>query len=178
MQGFIDTILAFVEAHAEWAAIIALVLAFCETTLLLSVFVPSTTILFGFGALSAAGGLHLTPVWIGGAIGSALGSSVSYALGHQYGDWALTRWPLSRQPDLMERATRATRRWGVAVLPIAHFLGPLRPVIFTLAGMSRMSYPHFLLWDAVGCLVWAWAIPKSGQLGGSAISLLWRLMVD
>ncbi|NDU99734.1 DedA family protein [Pseudoroseicyclus tamaricis] len=178
MQGFIDTILAFAEANAEWAAVIAFALAFAETTLLLSIFVPSTTILFGFGALSASGALHLAPIWIGGALGSALGSSVSYALGRHYGDWALSRWPLSRRPDVTARAKETMRRWGVAALPIAHFLGPLRPVIFALAGLSLMRFPRFLAWDIVGCIAWAYAIPMSGQLGGDAISLLWRLATD
>ena len=65
-----QSILAFVEAHGEWAPVIAGALAFCESLAFLSLLVPATVILIGIGALIGASGIPFWPVVIAAAIGT------------------------------------------------------------------------------------------------------------
>lgn len=174
MDGWIDGVLAFVKAQKEWAFWIALVFAAGETTAFLSIVIPSTAILLGVGALVATGELSLFPIWAGASIGALMGSFFSYWLGWRYGDWMLSVWPLRDSPDLVRKGTDAFRRWGAFAVVIGHFFGPLRAVVFVMAGISRMNVLAFAAVNVVGCLLWAYVTPAFGEVAGKAIGWIWQ----
>lgn len=175
MEQFIQSIIAFVEANQAWAPWILLLLAAAETTVLISVLVPSTAIMVGIGALAATGALSFTPLWIGASVGAMIGSFGSYWLGARYGDRILAMKPLSQHPEWVEKARAGFERWGASTILIGHFVTFMRPVVFLMAGMSRMSLPRFAIWNILGCLAWAWIVPKSGEVGGHVIGWIWGL---
>ena len=92
----------------------------------------------------------------------------------RYGPQMLAIWPFTREPALVERGTSAIRRWGAAGVFVAHFFGPLRAVAFLVAGVSSMSFAGFQLANVPAVLIWAFVIPKSGEIGGNVIGHLWR----
>ena len=173
MDQFIQSVIAFVESNKSWAPWILMLLAAAETTVLVSVIVPSTAIMVGIGALAATGALSFTPLWIGASVGAILGSFGSYWLGWRYGDRILAMKPLSTHPEWAEKAQAAFDRWGAATVLVGHFVAFMRPVVFLMAGMSRMNIARFTLWNVLGCLAWAWVVPKSGELGGHVLGWLW-----
>ena len=176
MDAFVDSAIAFVSDNRAWAGVIAFFFALAETLPVFSILIPSTAILFGVGAVVATGALDFPPLWIGGALGAIAGSVFSYWLGWRYGKVMLQLWPLRDHPELAERATRAFARWGVVTILIGHFVGPLRAVVFLMAGISRMNLPLFLAVDLVGAIAWAWAIPKSGEVGGNILHWIWQAL--
>ena len=171
----IDAVLAFVRHNREWAFWIALVFAFGENLAFLSIVIPSTAILLGVGALVATGQLSLFPIWAGASIGALIGSVLSYWIGWRYGEAILTLWPFRNHPDHVEKGNAAFRRWGVYAVLIGHFFGPLRAVVFVMAGIARMSPPQFLLVNAVGCLAWAYVTPLFVEVVGHLIGWIWSL---
>ena len=58
---------------------------------------------------------------------------------------------------------------------IGHFTTIFRPVVFLMAGMSGMSLTRFAFWNGLGCVAWAYLIPKLGQFGGDILGWLWSL---
>lgn len=177
MEAFIDATVAFIAAHRDWAGPIAFVFAFAETLAFLSIIIPSTAILVGVGGIVATGALEFTPLWIGGALGSIAGSMLSYWLGMRFGPAILRMWPLRDYPELADKGRAAFAKWGIATILIGHFVGPLRAVVFLMAGISRMNFALFAAVDVIGAFAWAWAIPKSGELGGNAIAYLWQMFL-
>ncbi len=173
MEQMIDNVIGFVEAHRAWAFWIALLFALAETLPIISILIPSTAILVGVGALVATGGLDFLPIWAGGSVGAILGSCFSWWLGRRYGVWILSQWPMSRDPTMAERGRAAFARWGGAALMVGHFFGPLRAVVFLMAGIARMPFHRFVLWNVAGAMAWAFAIPKSGEIGGNVVGWLW-----
>jgi membrane protein DedA with SNARE-associated domain len=174
MQAYYSAIVDFVSAHAAWAPYLAFLLALGETVAFVSIAIPSTAILIGVGGLIATGSLAFLPIWIGAVLGALVGSTFSWWLGMRYGPQMLAIWPFSREPALVERGTSAIRRWGAAGVFVAHFFGPLRAVAFLVAGISSMSFAGFQLANVPAVLVWAFVIPKSGEIGGNVIGHLWR----
>lgn len=170
LQGLLD----FVRENAGWAPYLAFVFAFAETMAFVSILIPSTAILIGVGGLVATGALQMLPLWAGAALGSLLGSTVSWWLGRRFGPGILAMGPLrSRQPTV-ERGKAMFVRYGPAAVLIGHFFGPLRAVAFVLAGAAAMSFLRFQFANVPGALVWAYVIPKSGEVGGDVIGHLWR----
>ena len=86
----------------------------------------------------------------------------------------LNVWPLNKDPDAVDRSQRAFSRWGPGAVFVGHFFGPLRAIVFIAAGVSMMRTLRFQLANVPGALIWAYAIPKSGEIGGSVIGHLWR----
>ena len=176
MDGFVQSAVEFLERNQAWAPYIAFLFAMAETTAFLSILIPSTAILVAVGALVSTGAIPFFPLWLGAALGSLAGSFLSYWLGRRYGDLVLRSWPLKDQPDLTAKATEAFAKWGPATVFIGHFVGPLRAVVFVFAGISQMSFLRFAVFNITGALVWAWAIPKSGELGGDLLGWLWQFL--
>jgi membrane protein DedA with SNARE-associated domain len=179
MFAFIDTIidatLTFVRDNRDWAFWIALVFAMGETIAGISIVIPSTAVLLGVGALVATGELSLLPIWAGASIGAIIGSHLSYWIGWRYGDAMLGVWPLKNYPDLVARGNRAFQKWGVVAVVIGHFFGPLRAVVFVMAGIARIPVRLFVPVNIAGCLAWAYVTPKFGEVAGHLIGWIWGL---
>lgn len=77
---------------------------------------------------------------------------------------------------LVARGTHAFARWGSLAVLIGHFFGPLRAVVFVMSGISRLNFWKFAAVNIVGCIAWAWATPKSGEIGGDVLGYLWNLV--
>ena len=175
VDSMIESVLAFVRDNRDWAFWIALVFAFGENLAFLSIVIPSTAILLGVGALVATGELSLFPIWAGASIGALFGSVISFFIGLRYGQAILSLWPLRDHPAFVERGNAAFRRWGAFAVTIGHFFGPLRAVVFVMAGISRMSVPLFMVVNFIGCLAWAYITPLFGEVAGHFIGWIWSL---
>ncbi len=175
VQGMIDASLALVRENRDWAFWIALVFAFGENLAFLSIVIPSTAILLGVGALVATGELSLFPIWAGASIGALIGSIISYWIGLRYGQAILSLWPFRNHPDFVEQGNAAFRRWGAFAVTIGHFFGPLRAVVFVMAGIARMSPMVFMVVNFIGCLAWAYFTPLFGEVAGHLIGWIWSL---
>ncbi len=115
--------------------------------------VPGPLFLLAAGALAAAGKLGLLTVLGLAIIASVLGDWPWYEAGRRHGDKALhfIHRLASRDPDYHDRRAKETfARYGPPILFIAKFVPGLDAVMPPLAGTSRTSHLHFLVFDAVG----------------------------
>lgn len=175
MDGWTDSFITLIERHRDWLPLIMLVFAAAETTAFLSILIPSTAVLVAVGALAATGAVPFWPLWAGAAAGALIGSSLSYWLGWRYGPTVLTMRPLKDHPEMVAKAQTAFVAYGPVTILIGHFATIFRPVVFLMAGMSGMSLYRFAFWNGLGCVAWAFLIPKLGQFGGDIIGWLWSL---
>lgn len=175
MSGWTDSFIAFIERNQDWLPLIMLVFAAAETTAFLSILIPSTAVLVAVGALAATGAVAFWPLWAGATLGALIGSGFSYWLGRRYGATILRMRPLRDHPETVVKTQAAFTRYGPATILVGHFTTVFRPVVFLLSGMSGMTLPRFLFWNVLGCVSWAFLIPKLGQFGGDLIGLVWSL---
>ena len=175
MEAFAQSIIAFIERNEDWFPFIMVLFAAAETTAFLSILIPSTPVLAAVGALAATGALSFWSLWVGATVGALIGSTFSYWLGRRYGTHVLTMRPLRAHPDWVEKAQGAFDKYGPVTIFIGHFTTIFRPVVFLMAGISGMSFPRFLFWNAIGCVAWAFIVPKLGQVGGDLIGWIWSL---
>jgi membrane protein DedA with SNARE-associated domain len=168
--------LDYISAHREWTFPIALVFAFAENLVFLSIAIPSTAILVGVGAFVASGSINFLPLWLGAALGAVLGSTFSYWLGRLFGPYILKAWPLRNFPDYVDRGFAAFRDWGLWAIAIGHFVGPLRAVVFLLAGMTGIRFLPFMAVNVPVAMFWAFIVPLFGELMGLVIGWIWRIL--
>ena len=150
-----DQIMALARDHNEWIAPLVFALGFCESIALVSLFVPSTILFLGIGAIHHAAGGAFVPVWIAGAAGACLGDIVSYGMGRYFQNSIETIWPFSKYPNVITKAKAMDEKWGALALVGSKFLGMLRPFAPVMAGTISMPAGRFLLASAAGALIWA-----------------------
>lgn len=166
MDAIVQPTLAFIAAHAHWAAAIMFVTAFGESFAFLSLLFPGTTLLIAAGTLMADGTLPYLPVLIGAVLGATLGDSVSYWIGRRFGGGIARLWPFSRNPEMLPAGVRFFEKHGGKSVAIGRFFGPVRAVIPLAAGMMRMPRTSFWIANVVSALVWAPMLLFVGDVAG------------
>jgi membrane protein DedA with SNARE-associated domain len=160
-----NDLLAFVESHRAYAGPVFALLAFGESLVVIGVLVPATGVMMAAGALVGAGTLPLVDLWIGGALGAALGDSVSFWVGRRLGPHVHRLWPFSRHPEMLAAARNAFARWGWAAVVIGRFIGPLRASVPTVAGMSPMGWGLFQAANLGSAILWIPVLIAPGSIG-------------
>ncbi len=167
MDDLVQPALAFIAAHANWAAAIMFITAFGESFAFLSLLFPGTTLLIAAGTLLSGGTLPYAPVLIGAVLGATLGDTVSYWIGRRFGSGIARSWPFSRHPELLPNSIDFFARHGGKSVFIGRFFGPLRAVIPLAAGLLRMSRGWFWFANVASALVWAPMLLLAGDLIGN-----------
>ena len=164
-------LIAWLNAHPGWGFSIVFLVAFFESLVLIGILLPGIVILFGVGTLIGLGMLELIPIWVAASTGAFLGDSLSYLLGHRFRGHLLDVWPFSRYPTLMERGTRFFHAHGAKSVVAGRFIGPLRPIIPSVAGMMGMKPSRFLAVDIPACITWAPSFLIPGMLFGASLEV-------
>jgi membrane protein DedA with SNARE-associated domain len=117
------------------------------------VWVPGETALVAAGVLASRGHFSIATVVGLAALGAILGDNVGYWIGRIYGRKLFVRF--RRLEAVLPRAERFFRRHGGKAVFFARFVAGLRVTGAWMAGISHMHWWRFLVWNALGGIVWA-----------------------
>jgi membrane protein DedA with SNARE-associated domain len=102
---------------------------------------------------------HYGIVWViaVGAAAAILGDNAGYWLGRSGGRKLAERWSVTRRyaERALPPAERFFERHGAKAVFFGRFVAVLRVTAAWLAGITRMRWWEFLLWNALGGIVWA-----------------------
>jgi membrane-associated protein len=141
---------------------------FAETGLVVAPFLPGDSLLFAAGTLAARGSLDVTALVVLLALAAILGDTVNYWIGAAVGPrvFARTRSRLFN-PEHLERTRRFYDRYGSITIVLARFLPIIRTFAPFMAGIARMQYGRFLLYNVLGGIVWVVLFVLGGYLFGN-----------
>ena len=151
LSHFVD----FLAAHQTLAILFAFLVAFGEALLILGLFVPSTTVLVGLGALIGLGKMAFLPVFLATVAGAIAGDALSFWAGVHWKERIRTFWPFSRYGSLMDKGESFIARHGGKSIFIVRFIPGVKAVVPTIAGMMGMSLTRFALVNVGSAFVWA-----------------------
>ncbi|MEY3958668.1 MAG: inner membrane protein YqjA [Verrucomicrobiota bacterium] len=150
---------------------------FAETGLLAGFFLPGDSLLVTAGVLSIANGgrPELFDPWVlcvTLTLAAVAGDQTGYWLGRKYGDTMETRadtWWYKRRH--LDEARDYFARYGAAAIVLARFVPVMRTFVPFVAGMGRMERGRFVLWNALGGVLWVWSLVWLGHLiGGTPLA--------
>ena len=133
--------------------------------------IPAVPTLIIAGALSRDGKMSSTAIIAGSVIASIAADWVWFILGRRLGYRVLaTLCRISLSPDSCVRDTEARfERFGMPSLLFAKFVPGFSTVAPPLAGATNHSAIEFLIYDAIGALLWAGASVATGRVFHNAI---------
>ena len=137
---------------------------------------PGETILLAAGALAQRGVLDPGDVLLFGFLGAVAGDQPGYWAGRRGGRRFVLRWGrhVSLTPERLAVAERFFDRHGGKAVFLARFVAGLRVFGALVAGIGRMRWRTFLLFNALGGAVWASAAVLAGYLLGGSLALAER----
>lgn len=167
----LQPLFAWVADHPTWAGLIVFGIALTESLAIVGLFMPGAVLLFGIGALIAAGSMELLPTLAWAIAGAIVGDGVSFLIGYHYQDGLRALWPFSRYPRLLEQGEAFFRKHGGKGVLFGRFVGPVRPIMPATAGMMGMSPAFFFLIDVPSAFVWAPVYILPGVAFGASLGL-------
>lgn len=168
---FFNNLLEWIRLNPHWSYFAIFLVSAGESLTLVGLFLPGVAIMFGVGALVAAEALELWPTLIAAAAGAVLGDGLSFWLGRHFHQQLRVIWPFNRYPELVNRGVDFFHRHGGMSVVLARFLGPVRPILPTVAGMLDMPPRKFLAFNIFSALVWAPAYILPGVAFGASLAL-------
>jgi membrane-associated protein len=161
-------LLALSIEYGMWIYAILFIVVFCETGLVVTPFLPGDSLLFATGALCAVGdgrgGLALAiaiPLLI---VAAVLGDALNYRIGRAVGPGYLERWlekkakptGLARliKREHLERTQAFYEKYGGKTIVLARFVPIVRTFAPFVAGIGKMQYRQFFVFNVIGAIAW------------------------
>jgi len=153
-----------------WLYAILFLIIFAETGLVITPFLPGDSLLFGAGALSAidsTGTLRLP--WLLLLLGAAAiaGNTTNYLIGSAVGPRAYNGRHRLFRLEHLQRATEFFRRHGALAIALSRFVPIVRTFMPFSAGIARMPWAHFQLYNVLGGGAWVALFLCGGFLFGN-----------
>ena len=146
-----------IQTYHTWAYIILFFIIFCETGLVMTPFLPGDSLLFIAGAITALPDMPLeinllTLILLMAAV---LGDSCNYMIGRSFGKILCNRnHSIFFKQKYLDKPPEFYRKYGGKTIIIARFVPIVRTFAPFAAGMGKMHYRSFMIYNIIGGALW------------------------
>ena len=140
---------------------------FAETGFVVTPFLPGDSLLFACGALGALGVLNFPLVYGLLFVAAVLGDTVNYMCGSFFGQVAIEKNPKIFKPDYIAKTRTFYDKYGGRTVVLARFFVIVRTFAPFIAGVAKMNYSKFALYNVMGAGVWITSFMGLGYFFGN-----------
>jgi membrane-associated protein len=176
LHGIIDFIIHIDKHLAQitsqyqgWTYLILFVIIFAETGFVVTPFLPGDSLLFASGALIAGGqtGLNINLLFIILIIAAVLGNTVNYMLGSYLGARVFKEEnKILKLSYYLQTKAFFDKHGGKAVI-FSRFMPIIRTIAPFVAGVGRMPFARYSLYNIIGGVTWILLFLYGGYLFGN-----------
>ncbi|MBI3836858.1 MAG: VTT domain-containing protein [Planctomycetia bacterium] len=155
--------LANMSGHAWVSYLILSAIIFSETGLLVGFFLPGDSLLFAAGLLSSQDVFDVRLLIVALSVAAVVGDAVNYYAGLQMGEYVFERGRLRFVKHSHLLAARAFyKRHGGKAIILARFVPLVRTFTPFVAGVARMGYARFVVYNLIGGIGWITSMALCG----------------
>src|ERR1700735_4381484 len=138
--------------------------------------VPGETVLILGAVYAGTGRLSIVLVALLGFLGAMLGDNIGFAIGHFGGRRLIERYGryVFLTPERFDQASRFFDRHGGKIIVVARFVEGLRQANGIIAGTSGMRWRRFLIFNAIGAVLWVGLWASVGDLAGNHVGAIYH----
>jgi membrane protein DedA with SNARE-associated domain len=170
VHDILQYLLDLVTRLGSWSYLIIFAAAALECAAFAGLLVPGESLVLASGFFAHQGILQLFPVMIAAGLGAIAGDNIGYFLGSRLGrEWLLrrgSRFGIRRRS--LARVEQFFQRQGPKAVFFGRFVGFARALVPFVAGTSDMPYRKFVLYDAVGAVLWTIGFVTLGYVVGAS----------
>ena len=158
-----------VRDYHTWTYAILFLIIFCETGLVVTPFLPGDSLLFVAGAVAAQPDMplqvNLLALIVFGA--AVLGDSCNYEIGRFLGAKLFGN-PNSKifKQQYLDKTHDFYKKYGGKTIIIARFVPIVRTFAPFVAGMGKMHYYYFMVYNLIGGTLWVGIFCYAGYFFG------------
>jgi len=145
-------------------------IVFVESGLLVGFFLPGDSLLFAAGFLASQGFFNVTILCILTFVAAVLGDNVGYQFGKKAGPRVFKKEDsLIFSKKNIQRSQEFYEKHGGKTIILARFIPVVRTFAPVIAGVGKMKYRSFLIYNLLGAFLWAVGVTLLGYFLGSAV---------
>lgn len=164
----VDTHLqALIESFGALSYVILFFIVFAETGFVLTPFLPGDSLLFAAGSLAALGFLDFVLVSLLLWLAAFLGDTLNYWIGYYLGEKIIANPRIPINKKHLDRARVFYEKHGGKTIVLARFIPIIRTFAPFVAGIGKMQYRKFILFNIGGGLIWVFGLTTVGYFFGN-----------
>jgi membrane protein DedA with SNARE-associated domain len=160
---YIKAVLPYVHQYGYWALFFAIFLEDFGLPM------PGESTLIVCSLFAALGELNLALVGFIGFLGAVMGDNTGFFIGHYGGRKVLVKW--GKYVFLTEQRLKKLERYfekrGGIIVAVARFIQGLRQFNGIIAGISKMRWKKFVLYNLLGAALWVGLWISAANILGS-----------
>lgn len=160
-------LVAIVAKFGAFSYALLFVVIFMETGLVVTPFLPGDSLLFATGALAAMGSMNIWLLYGLMFLAAFLGDTANYWIGHKLGRGVFETGSKFFKKEYLDEAESFYAKHGGAAIFLGRFVPIVRTFVPFVAGVSEMSYKHFIAYNLIGGLTWVTLFLWGGYLFGN-----------
>lgn len=131
---------------------------------------PGETLLTLSGVEWTKGNLSFLPLLLVATMGNIVGSSIAYAIGRFWGRPVILRFGkvVRITNEKLDQAQLKFRRYSIVLILVAKFIAGIRVLVAYIAGMDRMPFISFTIYNTIASLMWVSIFLVFGRYVGVA----------
>ncbi|GAB2441952.1 hypothetical protein GCM10027262_53230 [Nocardia tengchongensis] len=168
MTGMNSLMHRILDIAPVWVYLVVTLLVFAEDAIFVGFVIPGETAAVLGGVAASQGHVQLWLMIVLVVAAAILGDSVGYEVGKVVGPKLLQASILDRHRGRLDGAQDYLARRGGWAVFLGRFTAFFRAMMPALAGTSRMPYRRFLIFNAVGGIVWGAIFVVLGFVAGQS----------
>jgi membrane-associated protein len=159
---------AIVDQYSALTYGLIFLIIFLETGIVVTPFLPGDSLLFTAGALAAINSFDIGILFLVILFAAILGDTANYHIGKYIGPKVFNKESsFFFHKEHLARAQKFYEKYGKKAIIIARFVPIMRTFAPFVAGIGKMSYRTFIVYNIIGGTIWCGLFTFGGYLFGN-----------
>jgi membrane-associated protein len=140
---------------------------FMETGFVVTPFLPGDSLIFAAGALAVSSSLKIHWLYLLFCVAAIVGDTVNYWIGHFVGPKVFKKDTRLFKRKYLLQTQKFYDKYGGQAIVLARFVPIIRTFAPFVAGIAKMSYGYFIVYNILGGIAWVSLFLWSGYFFGN-----------
>ncbi len=156
-----------IRQYGTFSYAILFVILFAETGFVFTPFLPGDSLLFAAGAFATIGSFNIVVLVVLLWLAVFLGDTANYWVGYFFGQKLIDNPKIPINQAHINKTQLFYARHGGKTIFLARFIPIVRTFAPFVAGIGKMKYSYFLMYNIIGGLVWVLGFTLVGYFFGN-----------